>query len=456
MTGGDMNNSFANRIYTRSMSRRDFIYLLSISSAAVALPGCAVDPVTGKKQLVLMSEAGEISLDKQQSPQQFSMDYGPCQDTALNDYMSRVGGSISATSHRPGMPYSFRAVNAAYVNAYAFPGGSIAVTRGILSELQDEAALAALMGHEIGHVNARHTAERMTKGTLVQLALSGGSGYMRSGEYASYAPYLDKIGGLGARALLASYSRTDEREADRLGMEYMVKAGHNPNGMSGLMEVLVNKSQHKPSALELMFSTHPMSQERYDNAVRDAGSLYGAHTGRDMGRQRYMDQTSGIRKIKGALQDMQDGSALMAAGDMNKAELSFASALQKAPGDYAGLLMMAKCKMALKKDQEAVSYAEQAKRVYPAEAQAVQISGVSKLALNRYAEAYEDLSNFDTMMPGNTSIAFLKGVSLEGMEKKQEAAEEYYRYLQQVNEGGAAQHAYQRLVDWGFVKKNAE
>ncbi|MBU0482443.1 MAG: M48 family metalloprotease [Proteobacteria bacterium] len=447
-----MNNKFGNRIFTRSMSRRDFLYLLSLSSAAYALTGCAVDPVTGRQQLVLMSEEGEISLDRQQSPQQFSMDYGVCQDRALNDYVGRVGSVIAATSHRPGMPYSFRAVNAVYVNAYAFPGGSIAVTRGILAELQDEAALAALLGHEIGHVNARHTAERMTKGTLVQLALAGSSGYMRSGEYAGYAPYLDKIGGLGAQVLLASYSRVDEREADSLGMEYMVRGGHNPKGMSGLMEVLVKKSQHKPNALELMFSTHPMSQERYDTAVRSVESQYASYRGRDMLRQRYMDNTAGIRKIRGALEDMQNGAGFMAAGEMNRAESSFADALKKAPDDYAALLMMAKCKMALKKDQEAVSFAEQAKRVYPTEAQAVQVSGVGKLALNRFSEAYQEFSGYDRMMPGNPSIAFLKGVSLEGMQKRQEAAEEYYRYLQQVREGGAAQHAYQRLQDWGVVK----
>ncbi len=447
-----MAQAFANRLTRRCLNRRDFLWLLSLSAAGLALPGCSVDPVTGKKQLVLMSEAGEISLDKKQSPHQFSMDYGPCQDKALNGYVSQVGMSVAAHSHRPGMPYSFRGVNAAYVNAYAFPGGSIAVTRGILVELDNEAELAALLGHEIGHVNARHTAERMTKGALVQLALVGSSGYVRRSEYTSYAPYLEKIGGLSAAALLASYSRDDEREADRLGMQYMVGAGYNPRGMEGLMAVLVKKSRHKPNALELMFSTHPMGQDRYDAARKRAGAQYGSKTGKTLLRQRYMDNTVALRRIKPALLDMQDGASSMAMKRFSQAETAFASALKKVPNDYAALLMMAKCKMALKDDYGASRYAEKARKIYPGEAHAVQISGVSKLALHDFGGAHADFARFDLVMPGNQQIVFLKGIALDGMGERGMAARQYAKYLQRVTQGDAASHARQRLTDWGYVK----
>lgn len=428
------------------------MWLLSLSSTALFLPACAVDPVTGKKQLVLMSEADEITLDKKQSPQQFSMDYGPSQDVALNRYVNMIGMAVAAHSHRPQMPYSFRAVNAPYVNAYAFPGGSIAVTRGILVELESEAELAALLGHEIGHVNARHTAERMTKGTFIQLALAGSSSYLRSGEYANYAPYLNQVGGLGAVVLLASYSRDDEREADELGMKYMVGVGYNPRGMEGLMGVLVKKSKHKPNALELMFSTHPMSQERHDAARKRAGSVYGSHTKKKMGRERYMDNTASLRRMKPALMDMQDGASSMAGKKFGQAEKLFASALKKVPRDYAALLMMAKCKMAMKKYREARRFAEKAREVYPGEAQAVQISGVTKLSSQNFSGAYEDFSAFDLMMPGNEQIVFLKGISLDGMGEKESAAKEYHRFLQTMPQGDAASHARQRLKAWGYIK----
>lgn len=445
-----MTKTFAERLARRALSRRDFLWLLSLSSAGLALGGCGVDPVTGKKQLVLMSESEEVALDASQSPQQFSMDYGPCQDEALNSYVSGVGLALAGLSHRPHMPYSFRGVNAAYVNAYAFPGGSIAVTRGILVELENEAELAALLGHEIGHVNARHTAERMTKGTLIQLALAGGTGYMRSGEYASYAPYLEKIGGLGAGALLASYSRDDEREADRLGMNYMVAAGHNPRGMEGLMALLVRKSQHRPNALELMFATHPMSQDRFDAARKLADGDYGDRTTRNLQRERYLDHTVALRRQKPALLDLQDGAGLMAAGKYAEAEGAFAAALAKMPDDYAALLMMAKCKVALKKDKEAQHYTKIARQVYPEEAQALQVSGISKLALKDFSGAYEDFNGYEARLPGNQQLPFLKAISLDGMGKKEPAAREYRRFLTQGGQGDAAGHARQRLMAWGY------
>jgi len=161
-------------VLDRKISRRDFLYKGSMAAALLFL-GCATNPVTGESQLMLMSEGEEISIDKQNSPHQFSTDYGAVQNPTLQDYVSGVGKDLGSHTHRQQMPYSFRAVNATYINAYAFPGGSIAATRGILLELDDEAQLAALMGHELGHVNARHTASLMSK-RMVAMALAAGVG----------------------------------------------------------------------------------------------------------------------------------------------------------------------------------------------------------------------------------------------------------------------------------------
>ena len=144
------------------LTRRKFLWISSVSTAGL-ITGCATNPVTGKKQFMLMSEQQEISMDKQYAPHQFSADYGAAQDHMMNSYVTQVGKKLAAVSHRPKMPYSFRVVNATYVNAYAFPGGSIAATRGIMIGMDSEAELAGLLGHEIGHVCARHTAERYSK-----------------------------------------------------------------------------------------------------------------------------------------------------------------------------------------------------------------------------------------------------------------------------------------------------
>ena len=122
----------------RALTRRDFLWLSS-TAAAGYLFGCATDPVTGKKQLMLVSEDTEVKIDQQYSPMQISSDYGTVQDSQLNSYVSQVGSKMAAKSHRAHMPYSFRVVNATYVNAYAFPGGTIAATRGIMLSLENEA-----------------------------------------------------------------------------------------------------------------------------------------------------------------------------------------------------------------------------------------------------------------------------------------------------------------------------
>ena len=129
------------RLFERKLTRRDFLWLMSATGAGVAgvgLSGCATDPVSGKSVLVGLTPQQEIALDQNQSPFQFSEDYGPAKDSNLNHYVDSVGGKLAAASHRPNMPYSFRVVNANHINAYAFPGGSIAVTRGLLVELEKE------------------------------------------------------------------------------------------------------------------------------------------------------------------------------------------------------------------------------------------------------------------------------------------------------------------------------
>ena len=164
-------------IFQNNLTRRKFLkYSLYTGISATGIPSliaCAVNPVTGEKQFMMISKEQEIQIDKAQSPHQFSSDYGVCQNSKLNNYVSSVGKKLTTKVHRLDMPYSFRCVNATYINAYAFPGGSIAATRGILLKLENEAQLAALFGHELGHVNARHSARQMSKGTLTSLLVGG-------------------------------------------------------------------------------------------------------------------------------------------------------------------------------------------------------------------------------------------------------------------------------------------
>jgi predicted Zn-dependent protease len=438
----------------RPCNRREFIRISALISAGF-LAGCAINPVTGKKQLMLVSEDWEIQVDRQNSPHQFSTDYGKLQDEALNRYIQQVGAAMIPHTHRPKMPYSFQGINATYINAYAFPGGSIAATRGILLSIESEAALSALIGHELGHVNARHTAEQMSKGTLIQ-AIAGGISVYAGTKGDTYGQLASIFGMLGSGALLASYSRDNEREADRLGMTYMVNSGYGTEGIVQLMTMLNSLHKGSSDAVSILFSTHPMSQERYNTAVSLADSEFNYAKGQPLYRERYMDNTAGLRKIKTAIEKFQQAEELMAKGSYDKAEGSFKEGLKTAPSDYAGLLMMAKCQYAQKKYEQALSFSEQAKQVYPKEAQANHISGLSKIKLKKFDQAVEEFNIYQNKLPGNPNTVFYRGYAYEGMGNRQKSSEYYYQYLQQVNEGEQAKHAYQRLVEWGVIKESGQ
>jgi predicted Zn-dependent protease len=432
------------------INRRQFL-VLSSTAAAGWLVGCATNPVTGKNQLMLVSEQQEIAMDKQHSPHQLSADYGTVQDLKLNDYVSKTSLKLAGLTHRPQMPYSFRVVNANYVNAYAFPGGTIAATRGIMLKMRNEGELAALMGHELGHVNARHTAEIMSKSQLTNLVVGGLSVYVSANT--GYGDLASQLGMLGSGALLASYSRDNERQADSLGMEYMVKAGYGPDGMVGLMNILNTLSKGKHSTAELLFSTHPMSSERYNTAVNTARKTYAGAKRQPLYSERYMDHTAGLRRIQGPIEEMQKGEAQMGKKNYGAAEELFTKALKKAPKDYTGLVLMAKCQLAQKKTDPAERYLETARQVYPQEAQAHYLDGFVKIKKKKYDAALERLGTYDKQLPGNPNTTFFKGVAYEGKGVKKTAADHYYKYLQAVNQGGNAKYAYNRLVEWGYIKK---
>ena len=441
-----MQNNGSASFDNTTLTRREFLEGSALIAAGFVV-GCAVDPVTGKKQLMLVSEDQEIQIDKQYSPFQFSADYGVTQDKSLNNYIDKVGKQIGARTHRPHMPYNFHVVNATYVNAYAFPGGSIAATRGILLKLEDEAELASLLGHELGHVNARHSAEQMSKGTLTQ-AVVGGISALAGTQGAVYGEMAAQLGSIGAGALLASYSRENEREADALGLAYMVDSGYGSDGFVGLMDMLNSLSKRKLSSAELLFATHPMSDERYRTAVRAVQTTYQSSRNRPLHRERYMDNMAGLRARKDAIEEMQKGEESLMHKKYSDADLHFRNALKKAPNDYAGLVLMATSQLVQKKWAVGRQYAGMAQKAYPQEAQAYHLSGFAKIQLKDYDAAYEDFVRYDELLPGNPNTTFFKGYAREGMQDYQQSAGEYQRYLQMVQQGQYAQHAYRRLKEW--------
>lgn len=439
------------RLRRRRLTRRDVLWLFGAGAAAASLSGCATSPVTGQRILVGMSEEQERQIDREVAPHQFSQDMGAIQDEAVNRYVARLGDRMDDLTQRPQMPYSYRVLNANYINAYTFPGGAMAVTRGIMTELSSEAELAALLGHEMGHVNARHAAQRQGQAMLAQAAVVG-LAVAASAKDSAWGG-LAVIGAqIGASALLASYSRDNEREADALGQDYMVKAGYPASGMTQLHALLVRESKEKPSLLQTMFSSHPMSSERMATAQRLAQTQYAASLAANPQRERFMDSTASLRRLKPAIDACKDGEMAMARKQLPQAQGHFATALKHAPQDYAANLLMARCLAAQGRRQDALRYAEAARAVYPQEAQAHKLTGTLHLANKNPAAAVQHFEQFDRLLPGDPGIAFLKGVSYEGAGNSRAAAENYARFLRAGGEGEPAQYAASRLKAWGYLR----
>ena len=433
------------------MSRREFIGLSAAAAAGALAGGCATNPVTGRSELMLMTESEEIAADRQYAPHQFSADYGRTQDDALNAYVNRVGREVGGVSHRPQMPYSFTVLNSPLYNAYTFPGGTCGVLRGLVADMDNEAQLAAVLGHEIGHVNARHAARQYSRQLLVTGLLAGVAAYVAR-ENDKYAGLVSGLGGIGAGALLARYSRDNEREADALGMEYAARSGRNPGGMVEFMDHLRRQGRQNPNAIELMFATHPMSDERYRNAQAALTQKYAAAVDRPDNRERFMDETARLRRQKDGIAALQKGASLMMDGKQREAKGQYQTALRQLPNDYAGLLLMANCSLALGETGEAYRYARAAKDVYPAEPQAHLTTGLIALKTRDFAAAHDAISSYGRLLPGNPETVFYDARALEGMGNRPAASEQYVAYLRQVSEGPNAEYAYKRLVEWGVIK----
>ncbi len=439
-------------------SRRQFLKYsvfmsASIASASVFSSGCAVNPVSGKQELMIVSRSQEIAIDKSQSVFQFSADYGITQDYRINQYIGSVGRRLLPHVQRPGMPYNFHCVNAVYINAYAFPGGSIAATRGILLKLENEAQLASLLGHELGHVNARHTAEQITSGQISSLII-GGLSIAAGSKSDSLGKLAENLGMLGQGMLLSKYSRDNERQADFLGNAYMVKAGYPSKGFVGLMKILNSLNRENQDATQLLFATHPMSSERLRSAIERDRKRYHYSDTYPLYRERYMDNTASLRAKKQGIELLQQGEKKLAKKQYRNAENIFRRALNELTHDYTAHVLMAKCLMVQRRPSNALFYADKAKRLYPTEVQAHYISGMANKDLKRFTKAYMDFVECDRLLPGNPQITFYRGYCRDKIGDYRSAANYYASYLKMVNYQSTreSKYAYSRLKKWGYLK----
>ena len=232
-------------------------YLFCFVLSFVFLNNCARNPVTGKKQVVLMSEAQEIAMGQEADPQIIAQ-YGLYDDKALQQFITEKGNQMAAISHRPNLKYEFKIVDSDVLNAFAVPGGYVYFTRGIMAHFNNEAQFAGVLGHETGHITARHTVAQQRNALLGQLGIIGS--VIINPELGRFAETASQ--GLGL--LFLKFGRDAERQSDELGVEYSSKIGYDAKEMADFFRTLERKSEGNESAeLPTFLSSHPNPGDRF-------------------------------------------------------------------------------------------------------------------------------------------------------------------------------------------------
>lgn len=248
--------------------RNRLVFLLLLS---FLFSGCATNPVTGKRDFILVSGDQEVAMGSQNYAPMLQSQGGAYDvDQELTRYVQSVGSKLAAVSDVP-LPYEFTVLNNSVPNAWALPGGKIAINRGLLTEMNSEAELAAVLGHEIVHAAARHSAKQMSKGMLLQGLVVGTAIATNDSSYGDLA-----VGGAGIAAQLITmkYGREAELESDKYGTRYMSKAGYDPQGAVALQETFVRLSEGRNQDwLSGLFSSHPPSRERVEANIKTASKL---------------------------------------------------------------------------------------------------------------------------------------------------------------------------------------
>jgi len=306
-------------------------------AGVLALASCAVNPVTGQAQLSLIPESQEIAIGNQQyEPSQQAQGGLYTVDPELSKYVSVVGQRVAQHSDRK-LPYQFVVLNNSVPNAWCLPGGKIAVNRGLLMALDNEAELAAVLGHEITHAAAKHGVSAMQRGMLLNGLVQATQISAQNSRYAGLTNVI--VGGaqLGAQLVNQKFSRGDELQADHYGTIYMSRAGYDPQAAVTLQEKFVKLSEgNNPSWLDGLFASHPPSEERVKANEKTVSEL---PKGGELGRERYRKELAYLESRKKAYADF-DHAVTLAAHDQDTpamADVDHAIAIEPKEPRFYGL-----------------------------------------------------------------------------------------------------------------------
>lgn len=407
----------------RSAHLRIFWGLLAVT----ALAACGVNPVTGKKEIQFVSEAQELKIGEQ--------NYAPMRQAEGGDfdvlpeptaYVNEVGQKLAAVADRK-LPYEFVVLNNSVPNAWALPGGKIAVNRGLLTELQSEAELAAVLGHEIVHAAARHGAKAQERGTLLQAGLAAAQiGAAVSDVDTNVAGLLIQGAGVGAQLVQQKYGREQELESDHYGMKYMKLAGYDPWGAVTLQETFVRLSQQESAKkrgwLDGLFASHPPSAERVEKNKVTATELgRGGATGADT----YTARMKTLRAAEPAYKKYDEALVAARKKDFAGARSLAEDATRLLPKEGRFHELLGEISLAQKQPKDALPYYQKAIDLNADYFGSYLGAGVAQFQAGNHAKAEEWLAKSAQLLPTAPAAYYLGTIAREQGDRAK--AMEYYR-----------------------------
>ena len=459
--------------------------LVALLLMVLALGACAVNPVTGRTELMLVSEAQEIELGREAAPSmKWSFD-GEYRDPELEAYLDAIVKTLWANSERPQLPLDFYVQNTSVPNAFALPG-HLAITRGLLAELENEAQFVAIMGHETGHVMARHTAQRLSQATLMQLGLAAGGAALGG----SGGDLFTQAGGIGGSLVLLKFGRDQELQADSLGVRYMAELGYDPyealrahERLQAAVEGYMRRTgtERKDSVLGALLSTHPREEVRLEE-IRAMINTLPPYTLEGDGEHReiFLRMTKRLREINKNYFPYDRARKLYGDDKLAEAERALQEAIagnpEQAPFyNLYGLIRLKEERyaeaarqfdMALSYDpgfqpaifgSGAASYLrgdyrralgdfEDSLRLYPGHLGSKLGAGASNFQLRRYGEAIPYLRDVAAAAPGHPEVHGMLGVCYEAVGDIRSAYNEYAAQVKVAPDNDFGRHAQQRLL----------
>lgn len=243
--------------------------VFALAAAAFVFPllgGCEVNPATNRRQMTLYSLDQEVALGREAKGQVLGEMGGELNDPALKAYITEVGMRLAATTEGafPSLPWEFTVINSDIVNAFALPGGQVFISRGLLRRMTNEAQLAGVLGHEIGHVTARHGNDRMVSSVLYEAGVAVSAAVLSEGIGGAAGEMAPRLVQFGGQTIVLRYGRKEELEADEFGMRYMSRAGYDPTGQRDVMQILEAAIGNSGDMPPEWLSTHPYPKTRID------------------------------------------------------------------------------------------------------------------------------------------------------------------------------------------------